>query len=178
MCYWNEEGASCDTPEDTVETAHWLDQPSSATSAAVCADHTVTATAPIAAEERLAESTDQMLAALEAQAQRIFERKKHRQHQRKRQRQATSPTKAASVHAPMARPQPCTVVPHVMLPSDANDPAATTNFAALFAMRPDRPVPLPTLTPSVQRLYDVGVKPHIGTYMDHHRLQQSQFATF
>eukprot|EP01043_Picozoa_sp_COSAG02_P033415 COSAG02_NODE_2279_length_9234_cov_37.573071_3_plen_360_part_00 len=163
MCHWNKEGASCDTPEDTVESAHWLDP-------------TMADVAPIAAGKRLAESTDQMLAQLEAQIQSTLERKKNRQRQRKRQRQAAAPATAASTHAPILCTQPCTVVPLAMLPSDTNDPAATTNFAALFAMGLDRPIILPALTPSIQRLYDVGVKPHLGARVNHHVLLQPQIA--
>lgn len=170
MCHWNEEGASCDTPEDTVESAHWLDPPSSTWGAAVCMDPTIGGVAPIAAGKRLAETTDQMLAQLEAQAQDTLERKKNRQQRRKRQRQPAASATAVSAHAPISRTQPSTVVPRAMLPSDSNDPAAATNFAALFAMGPDRPIILPGLTPSIQRLYEVGVKPHLGTHANHHVL--------
>ena len=73
MCHWNEEGASCDTPEDTVESAHWLDPPNHiVVSPPSLPAGTPLCTEPIGAKNRFAQSTDQMLAQLEAKAQQMF----------------------------------------------------------------------------------------------------------
>ena len=116
MCHWNEEGASCDSPEDTVEGAHWL-YPGGAAG--------YRGEACPGAVGGAAQSTEQMLLELESQANQMMHQKQQHNKKNKRRSSPKQPPQQQQRSLPQAR-----LPKGAKLPSEAGDAAAYTDFAA------------------------------------------------
>ena len=174
MCHWNEEGASCDAPEDTVEGAHWL-YPGGG--GAYGGEPYPGDAAGGGAAARLTQCTEQMLLELEAQANQML----HQRQQQKTNRRAPKQQRRSSPNQQQRSPPQPRLPKGARLPSEAGDAAAYTDFAALFRSMEVPGATQPLHTPAIQRLRAVGVKPHLALSLARfsvarHRLYKQKLA--